>query len=756
MRIVIVKTVKACYKQGRSLPALFIFKMMKSFYIYKMQNMNYIITERTKFLNPTLNMKKNILLIFIIFLSSLAFPQEKEKDSLKYSTEELVITGTRTLEKIIDIPYSVFRVDPKELQFGKKVSAKNVLADVPGLFLQSRYGNKEIRVTIRGYGTRSNSGVRGIKILQDGIPESEPDGETVVDAVDFTSLGGVEVVKGNLSSIYGNSPGGVVNFLSDLYFQKNFVTTNNQYGNYGFRQNGLKLGIKSNDYRFFMSYNYRNLDGYRQHNAEYGHLINSVFEGYIGSKSTVSVLANYVNGLDRLPGPLTQQQIDTDPFQARDIAITKDFRNETKKGRLAVRFRTLFGNNNNNEIEVTGYGGIKDFMSTDDENYMISTRNSIGSLLRFTNRSTLMNRNNVFTAGMDYAFQSGPRTIFDNIAGQRGPNVNDEFDDIQSNMGFYLQNQFELLKSKSILILSSRYDRVVLSKNALQFHGLTDTTRTFDNFTPKIGVNYKLTPSVALYTSYGIGVDIPTVSELDNNYFTSNTKYTMNPDLKPQKSQNFELGIKGNILNSKSEVMRKILFEATLFDYVIRDEIVPFTINQNTYFRNATRTNRLGLELGFMCEPLEGIELTANYTLTNFKYKEYRAVIQNPAGNYTEEYSENYVPSIPKHILNFIFNFEFEISDDITGLLQWDCDYLSKMYANDLNTATSSGYFYGNTMGGINITTGRVNTILYLGVNNIFDKRYVGYININDFYNRYYETGEPRSFYSGLNVSYRF
>jgi outer membrane receptor protein involved in Fe transport len=162
------------------------------------------------------------------------------------------------------------------------------------------------------------------------------------------------------------------------------------------------------------------------------------------------------------------------------------------------------------------------------------------------------------------------------------------------------------------------------------------------------------------------------------------------------------------------------------------------------------------MELGFMCEPFEGVELTTNYTLTDFKYKDYRAVIQGPSGNYLEEYSENYVPSIPRHILNLILNFELELSEDVNGLLQWDCDYLSKMYTNDLNTASSSGYFYGNVMGGINFTFGKINTILYLGVNNIFDKRYVGYININDYYGRYYETGEPRSFYSGLNISYRY
>ncbi|MDD5362503.1 MAG: TonB-dependent receptor [Ignavibacteria bacterium] len=701
-------------------------------------------------------MFKRILIVLMLF-AAVSFSQEKERDSLKYETEELVITGTRSFEKIIDIPFSIFRVDKKELDFGKKVSAKSVLADVPGLFLQSRYGNKDIRVTIRGYGTRSNTGVRGVKILQDGIPESEPDGETVVDAIDFTSLGGVEVVKGNLSSIYGNSPGGVVNFLSDLYFPKNFVTSNNQYGSFGFLQNGGKVGIVTNDYRLFTSYNYRNLKGYRDHSGEYGHLVNSVFEGYLGTKSTISLYANYVRGISRIPGSLTKQQFDTDPMQARDIAKSQDFRNESKKGRLAVRFKTMFGKDNNNELEVTGYGGMKDYMKTDDESYMISNRNSLGALLRFTNRTKLLKgRNNVFTVGMDYAFQSGPRTLFDNVNGKKGLTVNDQFEDLQSSLGFYLEDQVELLKNKSNIFFSSRYDMVTLSKNSMQFHGFTDTSRVFNNFTPKIGINYKLTPYIALYSSYGIGVDIPAVSELDNNYTTSNTSYTLNPDLKPQTSQNFEVGIKGNVLNKESEFMRKVKFEVTLFDYVVRNEIVPFTINQNTFFRNAIRTNRLGLEVGFMCEPFEGIELVSNYTYTKFKYQDYNAIIHGPSGDYLEVYSNNTVPSIPTHIFNLILNYEFELSENVNGLLQWDCDYLTKMYVNDNNSETAPGYFYGNVMAGINFTVGKFNTILYVGANNIFDKRYVGYININDFFGRYYETGEPRSVYSGLNISYKF
>ncbi|MCX6161721.1 MAG: TonB-dependent receptor [Ignavibacteriae bacterium] len=695
--------------------------------------------------------------LFSAFLSVTLSAQEKEKeDSLKYQTEELVITGTRTFDKIIDIPYSVFRVDKKELGYGKKVSAKDVLADVPGLYLQSRYGNHDLRISIRGFGTRSNTGVRGVRILQDGIPESEPDGETVIDAVDFTSLGGVEVVKGNLSSLYANAPGGVINFLTDMYFPKNFFTSNNQIGKYGYRQNGIKAGVKTNDYRYFLSYNYKNLDGFRVHSNEYTHIVNSVFEGYLGTKTTISVLGNYVRGLNKIPGSLTPEEFTEDPFQARDIAISQDFRNETQKGRLGVKFLTSFGKYNNNEIEATIYGGIKELIKTNDADYTIATRYSLGSLIRFTNRSEILKRNNKFTIGMDYAYQSGPRTVFDNINGHKGNNVNDMFEDDQGSIGFYFQNQFNLVTNKMDLFLSGRFDRNVFSKSSLQFRGFTDTSRIFQEFTPKIALNYKLTPSVALYTSYGIGYDVPSVYELDNNYTTSNTKYTMNPDLAPQKSNNFELGIKGNLLNKKSEFMRKLFFETTFFDYVIADEIVPYTINQTTYYRNAAKSNRKGIEVGIMSEPLEGIELTVNYTFTNFKYDEYNAIIFGPSGTTYESYAGNREPSVPQHILNLILNFEFEINENFNGLLQWDCDYITNMYVDDKNTVNTPLYFYGNAMAGINATFGKFGCVAFVGMNNIFDKRYVGFVNINDYYGRYFETGEPRNLFSGLNVSFRY
>jgi len=699
--------------------------------------------------------------LFIIFafivLANIDLFSQKEKDSLKYDIQDLVIVGTRTTEKIIDIPYSVFSVDRKELAFGKKVSAKDVLADVPGLFLQSRYGNHDLRVSIRGFGTRSNSGVRGVKILQDGIPESEPDGETVIDAVDLTSLGGVEVVKGNLSSLYANAPGGVINFKSDMYFPTSFVTLNNQMGKYGFRQNGIKFGVKQDNNRFFLSYNYQNMNGYRQHSGESQHLINTIYQGVIGEKSTISVMGNFVRGFIRLPGSLTKEEFNSDPFQASPYALTNDFKRITSKGRAAVRFITYFDNYEKNELELTAYGGIKELEKADQDVYIKNTRYSIGSTIKYSNKAVLFDRKNIFTLGLDYAYQAGPINNFENILGT--PNISKllgSYDLNLSNIGVYFLDHLNILPEKLDLFVSSRFDRYIYSKDSYFYSLLTDTSRVLQQLTPKIGINFKLAPNIALYSSYGIGYDFPALSEMTNNLLTSDIKYSLNPDLNPQKSSNFEIGIKGNILNFDSEFMRKLFFEITYFDYLIRDEIVPYQISNITYFKNAAKTRRQGIETGIKSEPFEGIEMVVNYTITNFKYKEYTSLVNTQSQPILENYKDNYVPSVPTNIMNFILNYEFEISEELSGLLQWDCDFISKMYVNDKNDETSPGYFYGNMMFGLNFKFEKFGLITFIGANNIFDKRYAGFININDYNKRYYETGEPRTIYAGLNITFKY
>jgi len=116
---------------------------------------------------------KKLLIINVFVLMLICgdlFSQNEPKDTVKYRTDEIIITGTRTLKKIIDIPYPVNRIDQSQFAFERKIGINDVLGTIPGLFMQSRYGNHDVRISIRGFGSRSNTGIRGVRILLDGIP----------------------------------------------------------------------------------------------------------------------------------------------------------------------------------------------------------------------------------------------------------------------------------------------------------------------------------------------------------------------------------------------------------------------------------------------------------------------------------------------------------------------------------------------------------------------------------------------------------
>ncbi len=705
-----------------------------------------------------------LMLFFVISVKAQDDDEEREerereaKDSLEFNVNTVMITGTRTSKKIIDIPYAVERVDKSEFKYNRNVSIKDILADVPGLFLQNRYGNHDVRVSVRGYGTRSNAGVRGIRILQDGIPESEPDGSTTIDAIDYNSLGGVEIVKGNSSSLYTNAPGGVINFISDLSYPYNYVTSINQVGEFQLRQNGLKVGLLQKDYRFFLTYNYRNYNGYRPHSNEYIHIVNSIFDAYPDSKTQIQILGNFTRGIIKLPGALTLAEYNADPYQARQISVSQDLKRETQKGRLGIRYKKQFGKNDNQEFEATGFGAIKDYVVTSNLLYTFIDRYVLGSTIRYVNKSMIGSRENEFSTGLDYYYQTGPTSDYDNIGGVKGFSLVGQNTETLNNLGVYFSNQISIVRGKLDLLLTGRFDRIIYETTPLQYLGFLDTTKIYQQFTPKIALNYKLTPNVAIYTSFGTGYDTPALSELNNYPFSSNEGRTvLNPDLTAQKSLNFEIGIKGTMQKERSEFLKKTYFTATLYNSRVDEEIVPFTVSDRVYFRNAAKTNRTGVEIGLKNELFEGLEVVSNYNYAFFKYTDYVARIYDINGNVTDErYDGNILPSFPRHIVNLILSYKYHVNKNITILAQADGDYIDKMFVNDKNSEEVAGYSYFNSLLGVTAEFDKFNVLFSLGLNNIFDRQYVGFININDSNGRYYELGQPRNFFSGLNIEYKF
>lgn len=706
-------------------------------------------------------MKRTAFIFLFICFAASSFSQTG-KDTVKYETDEVIITGTRTEQKIIDIPYPVNLIDKNDFKYSRNLGINDVLGTVPGLFMQSRYGNHDVRISIRGFGSRSNTGIRGVRMLLDGIPESEPDGQTRIEAIDFNALGSIEIVRGNASSLYTNAPGGVINFISDIKFYKPFVWSLNEFGEFGMRKNSLKFGLASNSLRFMTTLTYTNYRGYREHSEEYQRIINSVLETEVGPVSTLSVLANFVSGTIRLPGSLNISQYNTNPYMANPSDKGRDSKRDSRKGRLAIRYNTLFGKSNNNEAEITGYVTIKDFDRT-AKTYRLFSRYGLGGSVRYVNRSEIAGRDNEFSAGGDLFYQTGPIEEYDNIGGTRGDLLIAVTDETITNAGFYFSNQFNLIRGKLDFLFTGRYDKVNFNVDD-RIAGIRSSARNFNRFTPKFALNYKLTPYAAVYSSFGLGFDTPAFNELDNYPFSSDeNRGVLNPDLSAQNSLNFEIGTKGNLLNTGSKWFTSNLFELVFYRLQIENEIVPFIVSNEAYFRNAANSNRTGVEFGITTNIIGGLKFKTAYNYSDFKYDEYSAIIMDINGNiFSRNYSGNVAPSVPKHYLSSEIIYNHKFSQSVSAYAKFNYNYVDGMFTDDENSARTSAYILLNSGLGVEFNLNNFSIIASAGINNLTDKGYVAFININADPDRsverrtFYEAGARRNFFGGINLGYNF
>jgi len=707
--------------------------------------------------------KLTFTLTFLIFISFTLLSQEKfdgkyyvipKSDTLSHELEEIVVTGTRTSQRVIDVPYSVSFLSSVNYKYDKKTSISDVLGFVPGVFMQSRYGNHDVRISIRGFGSRSNTGIRGVRILLDGIPESEPDGQTRIEAIDFNAVGRIEIVKGNSSSLYTNAPGGVVNFINNVYSPVNYVTQFNEIGSYGLRRNGMKLNFRTKDYGLILTYTYHNYKGYREHSSDYWNIVNSVFEVTPDDKSKLELLGYFVSGVIKLPGSLNKTEFSQNPFQSAPDEKNFDYRRISKKGRVGIRYNQFWGENNSNEIEISGYGTIKYFERV-DKRYRIFNRWGLGGTTKYINRIKLGEIKNEFTAGIDLFYQTGPIEVYQNVNGLKTDNLRGLTDETISNVGFFIQDIFYLIPDKLNVLLSSRYDNVSFY-DIDRLLEARNSKRKFEAFTPKLAFNYKFNPALALYGSIGYSFDVPAGNELNNPPTSSdNGSGLINPDLQPQKSFNLEIGLKGKAAFKDWLLFSENNFDLTLFSSVIRDEIIPFEVFGAVYFRNSAKTWRRGIEFGIESKLIDHFKLKTSYTFSYFRYTEYKTLSINYDLTLNEKnFSGNFVPSVPEHNLNLALIYDRSISSTTDLFIKMSYQFVSGMFVNDENLEKTDSYNLFNIMSGIDQRFGKFNILLSAGVNNIFNKKYAGFININSTNLRFYELGEPRIFFLNFNLGY--
>jgi iron complex outermembrane receptor protein len=306
------------------------------------------------------------------------------------------------------------------------------------------------------------------------------------------------------------------------------------------------------------------------------------------------------------------------------------------------------------------------------------------------------------------------------------------------------------------VLLTGRFDHVLYTQTEQTLPSRSDR-KPYNAFTPKLALNYKLTPLVALYTSYGLSFDAPAANEMGS----PDPAYLFNPDLNPQESGNFEIGIKGNMFRWDKDFFKRLSYEVTLFNIRINNEIIPYEVLGDVYYRNAAITNRKGAEIGAQLEIFTNLNFGVSYTWSSFHYITYEAqtIEEDSLGNLitiSKDFSGNTVPSVPVNNLFMSLSYAHPLGKHVNIFAKASYQGISGMYVDDANSDKTKAYNLLNGLLGIDLKFGGFNLMASGGVNNIFNEVYVGFTNTNSANKRFYEAGAPRDYFVSVNLGYTF
>lgn len=718
-------------------------------------------------------------LLFLLFIVFYAVPYSQEKDTI-FTLSGIEITATRKTTSPFNEPSAISIVSAKDFSKGKGYGLDEALSLVPGVFAQSRYGNQDIRLTIRGFGARgagerSNSGTsRGIRILVDGFPETEPDGRTSFDNIDLSLMNRIEVVRSNSSALWGNAAGGLVSISSNSTFDRPFVALQSYAGGFGFQKNTFQLGTTLGTGKFFLDLSNTNSVGWRDHSSSTQSIANAGIVASLGEKTRLGVFLVGATNVFHIPGPLSRSQYDANPSQAqadtsyyKPTYIERDERRNNRLGRLGVSVTHSI--NSANDIAATAYVNPKYLQRSERNTFRDFNRYHVGGSLIYKNIMEIGERAKATTSiGIDEGYQDGAILFYQLKNGERDSILVDNKREGANSFGAFFQEEVAL-SDQLILSAGARYDNITYY--AEDFVTPTDLSdqRSFTKVTPKAGIVYRFTPTHSIYASLGGGVEVPANNETDPAQGQPNSR-SINPLLEPIVSTTVEIGTKQFMPIARS-FARNISYDAALYLISTTNDIVPY--QNGRFYLTAGKTQRLGAEIGATTQLEHGFSLIAAVTISSSKYVNYtidsaytvRPINLSLSGK-TLSYKDNDVVGIPGYLVNLRLRNDIPFVEGLYA--EVSLQSIGSYYADDANTLTVPSYTIFNATVGYAAALKFVDNLgvkAFATFHNVANKKYISSVYINPDFGRvgttsnqaiYIEPGLPQYIVASLGLQYDF
>jgi iron complex outermembrane receptor protein len=663
--------------------------------------------------------------------------------------QEVTVTATRAPARILDVPLAVTVVGREEFQNVPGNRVDQALRTVPGVLAQSRTGGGDLRIVIRGFGARgagdrSNAGTtRGIRILQDGVPETEPDGRTSLDLVDLGAVEELEVIRSSASALWGNAAGGVVSFSTVPDFDAPFVQAEQQTGGFGLLRHVVRGGHTFGAARTYLTLARTEQDGWRRNSAGQRTLLNAGLVAPVGGRTEVRLHAVAADNRFGIPGPLTQAALDEDPQQANAVYAGRRERRHNRLARGSVHVEHRAGE----RVTVEGmlFAQPKRLIRSERGTYREFDRHhaggSLGARWEHTSAPGLAAS---LSAGVDHARQGGAGVFYSLTSeGERGTEVLNNRNEGSRNLGVYAQEQ--LSAGALEVVLGARWDAVDYDVKNLLAPQLSDQ-RSFTRLSPKLGLLWRLSPSRSLYAGVGGGVEAPAGNETDPvGTFGDDTIYGINPLLRPIRSTTYEVGTKA-IESRGAGPVRAFSYDLALYWTEVRDEIVPY--RGGRFYFSAGAVRRRGAELGVRVVTAPGVEMDFALTGNDHRYTRYAVdSVHYGRPGAMADFSGNRVVGVPdvhgSAALRWAPAFRREAELEVG--MQW----VDGFWADDANAVRVPGYALWNAGIGLRRPLRLPRGLTARGslrLENLLDERYVA----SAFLNPDVVAGEPVAFEPGL------
>jgi iron complex outermembrane receptor protein len=663
----------------------------------------------------------------------------QQSSSTQSPLEEIIVTATmidRTLDRV---PAAVSVVTEDDIQGAQsEVALDEALKRVPGVFTQDRYNfAQDLRVSIRGFGARAQFGIRGIKVIVDGIPETLPDGQGAVDSIDLGATKQIEVIRGPSSSMYGNAAGGVISITSEgAPTDAPFVDGRVASGSYGYSKVQFKTGAQTDKVNYLVSASDLVLDGWRAQSRAVNKQMTSRLNIDLGKNRDLLTIINYTDQPQSDdPGALTRALTLSNPRAAWPGNVTFHAGEAITQTRVGFVYTAPLGEHGT--IKARNYYANRDFgnwLPVQNNGIVDLQRDFVGGGFSYNYDGFWLDRPNRLVVGVDADDQDDARKRYANLQGTRGALGFDQREHVTSH-GVFAQNELSLSK-KVQLTLGVRVDSVEFAVTDHYFaDGFDDSgSRTFDNTSPMAGVTVQLNPKLSLYATASSSFETPTTTEFNKPDGTGG----FNQNLDAQIAHNLEVGLRGSL-------SRRQRYEISVYSTDVKGELIPFEVPTSpgrNYYVNAGESTHNGVEFSWMSNPTEQLETTLSYAYSDFTF--------------------NGGKTIPGTAKNVLFG-ELTYRHPRGWFVSADATYVSDQYGDNDNTTFGhvDAYTLATMRFGWEIDLGKTVLSPYLGVNNLLDETYMANVRLNPVgvgtaAGRYFEPGPPREGYAGISVHRKY